>query len=164
MLKPQDIAVALKLLTQSAPFGYERLASDLHIGVGSAHRSVARLKEARLISQHPIVNRQGMLEFILHGIKYAFYVTPGAETRGMPTAYAAPPLTSVMALPSRIPVWPDPKGKVRGFAVEPLYEQAPEAARRDPKLYELLALVDAIRIGSAREYQLAKEELEKRLK
>jgi hypothetical protein len=39
----------------------------------------------------------------------------------------------------------------------------PDAARSDPKLYELLALVDAIRVGRARERKLAESELEKRL-
>jgi hypothetical protein len=40
----------------------------------------------------------------------------------------------------------------------------PAAARQDESLWELLALVDAIRIGSARERGLAAEELEKRLR
>lgn len=40
----------------------------------------------------------------------------------------------------------------------------PEAALRDPTLYELLALLDAIRDGRARERALAEKALEKRLK
>jgi hypothetical protein len=39
----------------------------------------------------------------------------------------------------------------------------PEAARQDERLWELLALVDAIRIGNARERSLAVRELKKRL-
>ena len=34
-------------------------------------------------------------------------------------------------------------------AVQPLYRSVPQAARRDPALYDLLALVDALRIGQA---------------
>lgn len=37
-----------------------------------------------------------------------------------------------------------------------------EAARRDPALYELLALVDALRGGRARERKLAQDELARR--
>jgi hypothetical protein len=37
------------------------------------------------------------------------------------------------------------------------------AARRDPAFYELLALVDTLRIGSARERSLAEKELGRRL-
>jgi len=38
--------------------------------------------------------------------------------------------------------------------VEPLYEAAPATAIRNPPLYELLALVDAVRLGRARAKQL----------
>lgn len=61
------------------------------------------------------------------------------------------------------PVWPDPAGTVRGESFEPLHRAAPEAARRDPGLYELLALLDALRGGRARERKLARAELEARL-
>jgi hypothetical protein len=61
------------------------------------------------------------------------------------------------------PVWPDPEGEVRGEELRPLYRSAPGAARKDPALYELLALVDAIRGGRARERNLAVEELKGRL-
>ena len=46
-----------------------------------------------------------------------------------------------------------------GFPIEPLYETAPKAARKDPVLYELLALIDALRDGRARERQLAEKAL-----
>ena len=52
---------------------------------------------------------------------------------------------------------------VRGAAVEPLYRSVPQAARLDSALYELLALVDAIRIGRARARKLAESMLRSRL-
>ena len=61
-------------------------------------------------------------------------------------------------------MWPDPEGEVRGDELKPLYRSVPKAARKDPKLYELLVLVDAIRAGGARERRLAEEELTKRLR
>jgi hypothetical protein len=60
-------------------------------------------------------------------------------------------------------VWPDPEGEVRGLTFSPLYKAAATAARRDPKLYELLTLVDAVRGGGARERTVALRLLEKRL-
>jgi len=48
----------------------------------------------------------------------------------------------------------EPRGTVRGASVEPLYEAAPATAIRNPPLYELLALVDAVRLGRARAKQL----------
>ena len=38
-----------------------------------------------------------------------------------------------------------------------------EASLKDKELYELLTLVDAIRVGRIREKEIAKKELEKRI-
>jgi len=83
----------------------------------------------------------------------------------MPTSYAAPPLNAVIvdSETGNPPVWSDAEGTVRGYALEPLFRSVPKAARRDPKLYELLALTDALREGRARERKLAQEALKKRL-
>jgi hypothetical protein len=62
------------------------------------------------------------------------------------------------------PVWPYAEGNTRGYALAPLYRTVPEAALRDPDLYQLLALADAIRDGRARERSLAEKALEKRLR
>lgn len=103
-------------------------------------------------------------EFLVHGVKYAFASVLGQITRGLPTAYAAPPLNKkIVASNDPPPVWPDPEGTVRGMAFSPLYPPAPVAARRDAKQYEFLALVDAIRGRRARERDLAVMELKKRI-
>jgi hypothetical protein len=84
----------------------------------------------------------------------------------MPTSYAAPLLRELIqheAAKDLPPVWPDPEGKVRGYALEPLFRNVPYAALRDQQLYELLALVDALREGRARERNLAATELRRRL-
>jgi len=52
---------------------------------------------------------------------------------------------------------------VRGEEFEPLYPSVPQAAARDSRLYELLALMDAVRDGRARKHNLAAKELESRL-
>ena len=82
----------------------------------------------------------------------------------MPTSYAAPPLVSLIVQPNEPPpVWPYPDGSVRGHEFSPLYKSVPMAAAKDRVLYELLALVDAIRGGRAREKNLAITELRSRL-
>lgn len=45
----------------------------------------------------------------------------------------------------------------------PLHKNVPKAALADPRLYELLVLVEALRDGKARERKLAVKELSKRL-
>src|SRR3546814_16215338 len=54
-------------------------------------------------------------------------------------------------------VWLSQKGKVRGQAITPLYPKAVLVALGDGTLYEMLALIDAIRAGRTREKQKALE-------
>ncbi|HXG57094.1 MAG TPA: hypothetical protein VNJ03_17080 [Vicinamibacterales bacterium] len=94
-------------------------------------------------------------EFLLHGLKYMFPSKRGEVTRGVLTSYAAPPLREHIDPGSDLPpVWPYAEGKARGVSLIPLYKTAPAAALRDPVLYELLALIDAVRDGRARERKL----------
>lgn len=97
--------------------------------------------------------------------KYAFPAKLGQVTRGVPTAYAASPLKEELQAGTDLPpVWPHKDGTMRGTSVEPLYKSATEAALSEPALYELLALLDALRMGRARERQLAAHFIEERLK
>jgi len=168
MLQPVDVLVCLKLALQGKHHeekqSYAELERELFVGSSSIHRAVERAADAGLITSGRTVNKAALLEFVLYGLRYAFYVKPGALTRGMPTAHAAPPLTQLIAPANDVPVWPDSEGTVRGYEVTPLHKAVPEAAKRDLELYELLALVDALRIGRARERKLAQAELTRRLK
>jgi len=59
-------------------------------------------------------------------------------------------------------VWPSETGKLRGESIEPIYPSVTKAAANSATLHELLALVDALRIGRAREVNLAKELIQQR--
>ena len=82
--------------------------------------------------------------------------------RGIPTAHSAAPLNLEIQSDENY-VWPYAKGKTRGQAITPLYKSVPEAVQRDKMLYELLALVDAVRVGKVREQKLAMELLKKKI-
>jgi hypothetical protein len=58
-------------------------------------------------------------------------------------------------------VWPFVNGTIRGQSLEPLYSGAPGLTRSNPVLYSALTLIDAIRIGQARERKRAVELLDK---
>lgn len=153
-LRPQDLVVALALaLTPGRRF--EPLAETVGSSLSAAHRSVDRLRRAGLLLPDTRrVDRGALLEFLSHGIRYAFPAVRGPEVPGIPTAWSAPALEG--ALPAGPPVvWPHASGQIRGESVLPLSETAPEAARRDPALYRLLALVDAVRLGQTREKTIA---------
>lgn len=105
------------------------------------------------------VHAQALAEFALHGAKYAF---PGMRLPlavGVPTSHSAPAFAGVFAPGSSDFVWPHPNGSVRGIGVEPLHPSVPFAAMQDAKLYEMLALFDALRVGKARERNMASERL-----
>ena len=166
-LLSQDVLVLAKLVS----YGGRRppiaqVASDLELSPSQVHASLKRLARSRLIEAQtgrPLL--KAVEEFLIHGVKYAFPVERGEPTRGMPTAYAAPPLSEQIAASGDLPpVWPDAEGKVRGITLEPLHRAAVKAARGDPAVHELLALVDALRDGRARERQLAEKELSARLR
>ena len=128
------------------------------------HAAVRRGVAAGLLdpeTQLPL--RKPLEEYLLHGVRYAFPARMGSVVRGMPTAYAAPPLADSISSDELPPVWPDPEGTIRGMTVEPLYRSVTQAAKADSRLYELLALVDALRVGRARERNLAEAELKQRI-
>lgn len=146
---------------------YAELASALAMSASEVHGSVARLKQARLaalVDDQLQIVRAALRDFVVYGARYSFPATTGGTTRGMPTSYAAPPMTGLISQPNEMPpVWPDSEGSVRGTAFQPLYPTVPAAARKDKVLYELLVLFDALRGGAARERQMAQRMLEKRL-
>ncbi len=167
MLKSQDILIALKLLTYSTDsWTFQKLADNLGISVSQIHSGYKRLIQVGLVNpatRSPI--KQALLEFLIHGLKYVFPAEKGPIVRGIPTAHAAKPLLGMLSIgeDDLPPVWPNPNGKVRGYSLQPLCKTAPQAALSDSNLYEMLALIDAIRDGRARERKLAAEELSNRL-
>lgn len=164
MLRPSDLFVCLYLSTRNQdPPGFQHLAEHLGIGIGSAHRAVARLTASGLLLPSRMVQRRALSDVLVHAARHVYYVKPGGLTRGMRTAEAAAPLADTVAPADPPPVWPDPHGDARGYAIEPLHESVPAAARRDAELYALLALVDALRIGQARVRNLAAVQIRERL-
>ena len=163
--KPQDVVVALKLCLDDTSRSYAELAEELGMSASEVHAAVRRLGEARLVDPETReIRRDALRSFLVHGVPYAYPARPKEVTRGMPTAWAAPAMAGKFSPSEQIPpVWPDPEGTVQGASVEPLYRSVPGAARRDPALYDLLALVDALRIGRARERGLAEKEIAQRL-
>lgn len=170
-LKPQDVLVLLKLaLREDEAWSYPRLAAELGMSASEVHASVKRAVLAQLaVPSQPkgfSVQPQNLVEFLVHGAKYAFPAVRGPITRGHPTGYAAPVLrTRIRGEDGLPPVWPDPEGTERGEAFSPLYPSHAviRAILADQPLYDATALVDAIRGGTARERRVAAELLERLL-
>ena len=144
------------------------IANDLRLSPSEVHGAIGRLHASRLLRGPGLKDRSNISaleEFLIHGLKYAFPAEHGDVTRGIPSSYAAEPLKSEIAVSNDLPpVWPWPDGDTRGVGLEPLYRKVPQAALRDSQLYQLLALVDAIRDGRARERKIAEQDLVRRLR
>lgn len=165
-LKPQDALVLLKIAANNErPWRQVDLAQELGLSLSEVSEALERARNARLIdSSKKMLIWQALAEFVLHGLKYVFPAAPGPVCRGIGTAHSALPLSNqIVSSDDDQYVWPDADGDLRGQAIEPLYRSVPKAARKDPQLYQILALVDALRVGRARERNIAAEELKKRL-
>lgn len=156
-LKPQDVCVALQLAL-NPDTTIRELAHDVGLSQGNVHNAKKRLEAARLVLPSGPVNTHGLIEFIISGVPYAFPGRLGPEARGVPTAYSGPVLSSHLDSGDQV-VWPSVEGSGRGLTLTPLCDSAPLLADRNPTLYALLTVVDTLRLGRARERQLARDYL-----
>lgn len=182
-LKSQDVVILLKLASledqvregrvetssvSGDTYSVRNLEAQLGVSKTEVNAALRRIQALGLAVRdrhdgHPRPNRRAVLEFITQGLKYVFPARPGAMTRGLPTAFAAPVLEGLLSGGDYIYVWPTPHGEVVGQEVAPLFRTVPEAAQRDARLYACLALVDAVRLGNPREAGFAGERLRERL-
>jgi hypothetical protein len=155
--------------TKVDPFSVRGLAARLGISKSEISASLQRSQYSGFaFIDHATggikPNRRDLGLFIKTSLKFVFPVKAGAMIRGMPTAFSAPMLQSLLISGGEHShVWPDANGTVTGQSIAPLFASVPTAAQNDPALYEYLALIDAIRIGRQREANLAAERLTQKL-
>lgn len=164
-IRPHDIVILLKVISRQKENWFAKdLAFELYISQSEVSESLHRSSISGLLSQDKKrVMKSRFLEFLEFGLPVVFPQVPGAMVRGMPTAHSGPSLRKKF-MSDEIYVWPDPDGKVKGQAIEPLHPGVVKACIKDQKLYELLSLVDALRVGKVREKTKAVEELKMRFK
>jgi DNA-binding Lrp family transcriptional regulator len=162
-LQPIDIAIAC-FLGRMPGATYASVADALGVSVSTAHKGADRLVRSGLVQElGRRVNRRALLEFIEHGVRYAFPTVIGERRRrGVPTAHAGPDLAAQIVSDEPL-VWPDDSSSVVGKTIEPLYEKAPALRDRCPDVYAMLADIDAVRVGRVRERQLGMQALRQRL-
>jgi hypothetical protein len=183
-MKSQDIVILLKLVSleeqertsnrdrppsREDPYSVRSLGASLGISKSEVNASINRSCASGLALKggpdgHAKPNRRDLYNFIIHGLKFVFPAKPGAMIRGIPTAFSAPMLEPyLVAGGSYIYVWPYAHGNEMGQAVDPLFKSVPDAVQEDERLYEYLALIDAIRLGRQREAKLASDRLSEKL-
>ena len=180
-VKGQDVVVLLKLASiedqaerssarlEESAYAVRNLEAVLGISKTEVNAAIQRSIGSGLAIRdpsdgHPRPHRRHLHGFIVHGLKFVCPVAPGAMTRGVPTAFDAPMLKGrLLSGGDYVYVWPDDGSNAFGQAVKPLFKSVPQAAVKDERLYEYLALVDGIRLGNPRESGLSADRLAQRL-
>ena len=172
MLKSQDYLILLKLLANPAVNWSQReLADAVCVSLAETNASLKRLIEAGLLRKEGVSKYLPIIasaeQFLIHALKYLIPAKLGEYTRGVPTAAGSPLFKNKLAHgDDPIPVWPDAKGDHRGIALNPIHPAVIKALRKAPDqaFYELLVLVDSIRLGRPRERNLAIQILKDKLR
>ena len=162
-IRPQDIVIILKKMTPSGRAMLNKdIAASLGISPAEISDAMERCRVAQLVdTTKSKINTLALKEFLVYGLKYVFPAVPGRVIRGVPTAVSASPIKEHIAQSNDVYVWPYKKGTMRGQSVNPLYPTVPEAVANDEELYQLLVIVDTLRMGRTREREIAIVELDK---
>lgn len=150
------LLVGLGALSPDGSASYRQLSADLGVPIGFIQRHIAVLQEAGLVSQDRKPHLGYARELLVAAARFIAPARLGEVVPGIPTAWAAPPLARGLVEGGDLPpVWPSLDGNERGRSVQPLHKAAPWAAMKNPKLRDMLVLVDGLRLGDARVRSLA---------
>jgi hypothetical protein len=161
-LKPIDVVVALQLTIKPGQL-FAAISKEIGISVSETHAAVQRLDAASLLSpggRSVVLGR--FWDFLKFGVPCVYPIQIGPNAIGIPTGASAPTFGDSIEDAESM-VWPYAEGETLGVAIDPLYPRAPELAKRNPELYDRLAMLDSIRSGRGREYERAVELLAGRL-
>lgn len=142
-----------------------RLSEFTGLSVSVIHRSLKQLKKSKLLVElmsgyEP--SFRNIEEFLLCGFSYVFPEEKGKLVRGFATGIDGTSLKNQFTETEYPAVWAHYEGNIKGFEVEPLHKAIPELiakGRMNQELYELLALLDVLRIGQKREVDVAKNKI-----
>jgi hypothetical protein len=172
LLQPVDLVVVLKLCCHAdgQPVSRAEDAASLGISRRRFDDAVTRLEASRLASSESLRPRShSLMEFLCAGVPYWLPAEVGAIARGMPAATSGPGLEGLGPVQlAEVGEWvwtaaPAPFDRHVGKALQPIDPIVPTAAARDQRLYELLSLLDALRVGRVRERDAARAGLSRRL-
>ncbi|MCA8923468.1 MAG: hypothetical protein KDD82_16750 [Planctomycetes bacterium] len=152
--------------THPIPWTFSQLGEELGVSASRVHDSLKRCARADLYEPtERRVKARNLEQFLVSGVRYAFPAALGANALGIPTGAFAPPLRDVLSSAGAPYVWPHvgPES-IKGQSVVPLHPSVPSIALRNRRLYELLAIVDSLRLGGSRERSAAQSALEERLR
>ena len=163
---PQDVALLLKLVANAdREWKQIELAVELGLPQGEIAKALKRLNRVNLLD-HKKPIKSLVKEFITYSVKFNFPGTIGPICKGVPTSISFSNVRKDVVAGKGVEntfVIPSPLGKALGQSVEPLYKNLSEAVLKDPKFHEMIANLDMLRVGKAREKKIALKYFEKKL-
>jgi hypothetical protein len=166
MIKPQDLLVVIQAAAVRQRWTVNLMAESLELPPATVHRSIMRCREMGLFSDDIArIDPYLVEEFLVHVVRFEFPPRWIGTSRGVPTAWSADPLKSVLRSDrtSDTVVWPLEAGRRSGRGLEPIHPNLVKFEKSNPEVYAWGTLVDAIRIGGARDKSAAKELLTLRI-
>jgi DNA-binding MarR family transcriptional regulator len=163
-LLPADVLVAMKVAAHPDDSASVRqLGDELGMSKSAVAYSLRRLHALDLVKEREgggrRINKLTMRDLLENAVRWIAPARVGDFELGLPTAHSAEVLARNLMGDADPLVMPLAHGPARGRAVSPLHRLAPRAAAKDAQLHRLLAVVDALRIGRARDRKVAAAEL-----
>lgn len=161
-MRPLDVVVLLKIISyQDFDWKTRDLAYDLGISLSEISESLNRSMIGGLLDgTKKKVFKRNLFDFLQYGIRHVFPQMLGALAIGIPTAHSAPIMQEKIISEEKY-VWAYLGGTMKGETIEPLFESVPKVCKNDPVLYDMLALIDVLRVGKTREIKIALQELQR---
>jgi hypothetical protein len=163
VLRSSDLYVlATLVINDDRNWTLRGLAGQLHVDHTLVHRALERADAVGLyLPGARAVNAGELEQLLVHAARFIAPVKLGELVAGVPAAWAAEPIASLVRQSGHDPppVWPSATGRVRGQAFEPLHPAAVAAAAASPPLAQLLAVVDTLRTRDPRLRAVAESEL-----
>ncbi len=161
-MRAHDILILLQIICLDKTSWHNKdLAYSLKISASEISESLNRSWIAKLLdSRKKHVNKMALMDFLAYGLPYTFPQVPKTLARGIATSHSASPLNQFFNAKLDF-IWPYAKGNLQGLTIKPLHKNVPLIVHTNPKLHEMLALVDALRVGRAREKKMAIDLLRK---
>lgn len=150
-LRPFDVGVALRLLL-SPEERYEPLSHALATSTSAVHRSVSRLRLARICKANSrTIDPTALIEFAVCGVPYTFPSMRVGAARGMPTGLSHAHLQHLRSDSEPQFVWASARHGAEGEAIVPLFHGVVQVAERDPRMHQLLSIVEALRVAQRKD-------------
>ena len=142
------------------------LADRLRMSSSTVWKSLKRLRQANFFAnddQDAKIDPRKLFGLLVYGVPMFFVARKTAVVRGIPTGVHSPLWKERFGV-GITTVWPYGRGKEVGEGLLPIYPSVPSACALDAALYEVMATVEILRVGKARERRVAENYLKEKLK